>query len=395
MPNKTHEAVEKYVKINCDDMNLQMIPQWKLKIIQLYETSLVRHGIMVVGSAGCGKTTIFNILLKSLEAIPGNPEYRQKVLNPKAVTNAQLFGEQSASSGEWVPGILAEIWKKVNIRTNKFTTWIICDGPVDAIWIESMNTVLDDNRMLTLANAERIPMSDTTKMTFEVENLNNASPATVSRAGIIFVSPEDLSWRPLVDTWCDDREKEKQYANAEEKVWVREFVAKYMEKNKIFRTLKANYVYMMETPEVVRTTMLLNLLDASLQVFTMERKEIIDRKCYEMVFTYALAWSMGGLFETDERVKFHKEILEKSGAPLPTISAQKQLTEKETIFDYFLDPDTKQWALWQPEGWTAPKKIVFSQLLIPTSDSTRAEYIIDKISKLPLERNIKRGEKGL
>jgi dynein heavy chain len=372
-----------------------MIPQWKLKIIQLYETSLVRHGIMVVGSAGCGKTTIFNILLKSLENIPGNPEYRQKVLNPKAVTNAQLFGEQSASSGEWVPGILAEIWKKVNIKTNKFTTWIICDGPVDAIWIESMNTVLDDNRMLTLANAERIPMSDTTKMTFEVENLNNASPATVSRAGIIFVSPEDLSWRPLIDTWCDDREKEKQYANAEEKVWVREFVTKYMEKNKLFRTLKANYVYTMNTPEVVRTTMLLNLLDASLQVFTMERKEIIDRKSYEMVFIYALAWSMGGLFETDERVKFHKEILEKSGAPLPTISAQKQLTEKETIFDYFLDPDTKQWALWQPEGWTAPKKIVFSQLLIPTSDSTRAEYIIDKISKLPLERNVKRGERGL
>ena len=273
MPNKTHDAVEKQVKIFCNDFNLQMIPQWKLKIIQLYETSLVRHGIMVVGSAGCGKTTIFNILLKSLEGIPGNPPYRSVVLNPKAVTNAQLFGEQSASSGEWVPGILAEIWKKVNNRQNKHTSWIICDGPVDAIWIESMNTVLDDNRMLTLANAERIPMSDTTKMTFEVENLNNASPATVSRAGIIFVSPEDLSWKPLVDTWCEDRDKEKSYANPEEKNWVREFVVKYIEKTKMFREVKSKYLYMMNTPEVVRCTMLLNLFEASIQVFTKERSE--------------------------------------------------------------------------------------------------------------------------
>jgi len=342
MPNMTHEAVEKQVKIFCLDQNLQIIPQWKLKIIQLYETSLVRHGIMVVGSAGCGKTTIFNILLKSLEAAQG-VRYKSEIINPKSVTNAQLFGEQSASTGEWVPGVLAEIWKKVNNKQNKHTSWIICDGPVDAIWIESMNTVLDDNRMLTLANAERIPMADSTKMTFEVENLNNASPATVSRAVIIFVSPEDLSWRPLVDTWCEDRDKEKSYANPEEKNWVREFVVKYIEKTKMLREISSKYLYMMQTPAVVRATMLLNLLEASIQVFTKERQEIIDRKTYEMIFIYSLAWSMAGLMETDDRVKFHKELLEKAGAPLPQISAQKQLTEKESVFDYYVDPETKQW----------------------------------------------------
>ena len=112
-------------------------------------------------------------------------------------------------TGEWIPGVFSEIWKKSNAKANKHITWIVCDGPVDAIWIENLNTVLDDNKILTLANNERIPMSDNTKMVFEVENLNNASPATVSRCGIIFVSPTDLFWRPLIRTWCKDRAQEK------------------------------------------------------------------------------------------------------------------------------------------------------------------------------------------
>ena len=72
-----------------------------------------------------------------------------------------------------------------------------------------MNTVLDDNKILTLANAERIPMIDITKMVFEVENLNNASPATVSRCGIVYVSESDLGWEPLIDTWLKDRQELK------------------------------------------------------------------------------------------------------------------------------------------------------------------------------------------
>ena len=69
--------------------------------------------------------------------------------------------------------------------------------------------MLDDNKILTLANSDRIPMTENTKLVFEVENLNNASPATVSRCGIVYVSDIDLGWAPLFDTWIEDRLTEK------------------------------------------------------------------------------------------------------------------------------------------------------------------------------------------
>jgi dynein heavy chain len=98
--------------------------------------------------------------------------------------------------------------------------------------------------------------------------------------------------------------------------------------------------------------------------------------------------------ESDDRCKFHKEILEKSGANLPVIAQSKFLQDKETVFDYYVDVETNEWKIWSPPEWKAPRKIVFSQLLIPTSDSVRAEYIIDRIAQLPNVRHPERQEQG-
>ena len=149
----------------------------------------------------------------------------------------------------------------------------------------------------------------------------------------------------------------------------------------------------MDTPEVVKVTQMLNLLTACLDDYQTTQEQI-EFDVFEKLWVYAFAWGVGGLFETEERQKFHKEILEKVGAPLPQIPPQRLATEKETIFDYFVDQQTKNWKLWEPSAWNKPRRLQFSQLLIPTPDSTRAEFIIKKMASLNEFRSEKRKETG-
>jgi len=74
--------------------------------------------------------------------------------------------------------------------------WIVLDGDIDPMWIESLNTVMDDNKVLTLASNERIALTPSMRLLFEISNLRTATPATVSRAGILYINPQDLGWNP-------------------------------------------------------------------------------------------------------------------------------------------------------------------------------------------------------
>ena len=192
------------IKESINERNLQPIQMFITKNIELYEMICVRHGLMVVGPTGGGKSSNIRVLgdaltlLKS-KGIIGERYEKTRIfhLNPKSIKMGQLYGEFDENTHEWRDGILCVLIRQCIKIEDSSLKWMLFDGPVDALWIENMNTVLDDNKKLCLMSGEIIAMTDVMSMIFEPMDLIVASPATVSRCGMIFMEPFEMGWRPL------------------------------------------------------------------------------------------------------------------------------------------------------------------------------------------------------
>ena len=131
---------------------LENKPTYTMKTIQLYEMVLVRHGVMVVGQTCSGKTAAIHNLAKAMTKAhaEGSEEFQKVVIhtiNPKSETSGQLYGLFDENTHEFVDGILAVTFRMCAKDTSPDRKWMMFDGPVDAVWIENMNTVLDDNKV--------------------------------------------------------------------------------------------------------------------------------------------------------------------------------------------------------------------------------------------------------
>eukprot|EP00462_Mataza_sp_D1_P017376 CAMPEP_0175163132 /NCGR_PEP_ID=MMETSP0087-20121206/25561_1 /TAXON_ID=136419 /ORGANISM="Unknown Unknown, Strain D1" /LENGTH=4572 /DNA_ID=CAMNT_0016451765 /DNA_START=103 /DNA_END=13822 /DNA_ORIENTATION=+ len=356
-----YDAEEAAMATIIDERKLIQHETWVNKIIQLYETSLVRHGLMMCGPAGGGKTQATEVLIDALTLTHG--KHTIVKMNPKAIKATEMFGQNDVISGEWTHGIFSSIWHKYN-DLKKPNSYIICDGPVDAIWIENLNTVLDDNKLLTLANGDRIPMTANVRILFEVEDLRNASPATVSRAGIVYVSDTDLGFEPLIECWMRSRREEERAA-------METLFEKYLTGPSSMDFVNRNTTKMMNTSPVhfARNILVLitGLLKPSVDAQTIHPPEVLEK-----LVIYAFAWTLGSLAEAEDRKKVHDFMVGIAPAELLPV-----FKNGETIYEYYVDEKELTWALWEAPEWEFPAVFNFANTLIPTIDSARAEYLVE------------------
>ncbi|XP_062567134.1 dynein beta chain, ciliary-like [Saccostrea cucullata] len=365
VPRKRDPELEKQIKQATLDQKLQPEDNFILKIVQLQELLDVRHSVFVLGLAGVGKSKVWGTLNRTYKNQGKKPSAVD--LDPKAVTNNELFGIINPATREWKDGLFSVIMRDLANMSGDGPKWIVLDGDIDPMWIESLNTVMDDNKVLTLASNERIPLTPSMRLLFEISHLRTATPATVSRAGILFINPQDLGWIPYTQSWIDKREVQSERANLT--ILFDKYVPMCLE------TMRTRFKKITPVADNSHIQMLCYLLECLL---TPENTPPdCAKELYELYFVFAIVWAFGGVTFQDQLVDYRVEFTKWWTTEFKTV----KFPTTGTVFDYYIDPETKKF-----EPWTklVPKfeldpELPLQAALVHTSETTRVKYFLDML----------------
>ena len=293
--------------------------------------------------------------------------------------------------------------------------WILLDGPVDTLWIESLNTVLDDTKVLTLINGDRINLPPHVRLIFEVADLVVASPATVSRCGMVYFDNSTVGGRAVVSSWLASKQREvdeqkRQDAEAiangltttsksntttasstpgngpsnggrcnQSKEGI-DFLSKMFEKYAWpalqFRSAPgAELVEVLELSEVQCVQSLCRLLDCTLTSdngVDSGSDEANYMRLLELYFTFCVVWSVGATLDEASRVRFDVFIRD----------VEAQFPPLQTVYEYYVDGNKKDWCLWEDKvnnAWRPSPATPFHRVLVPTIDTVRQSYFLSNL----------------
>ncbi|XP_035829687.1 dynein heavy chain 10, axonemal isoform X2 [Aplysia californica] len=367
-----NDAVEQVLQ----DNGYMLLPHQVDKVVQMYETMLTRHTTMIVGPTGGGKSVVINTLAQAQTKL--GITTKLFVINPKDRSVIELYGILDPVTRDWTDGLLSNIFRDINRPTDKSERkYIVYDGDVDALWVENMNSVMDDNRLLTLANGERIRLQKHCAMLFEVFDLQYASPATISRCGMVYVDPKNLGYKPYWQKWVATRptKQEQDDLNLLYEKYVPnciDLVIEGIQDGRQGEKMKT-IVPLTNLNMVNQLTMMLNALLV---------KEFPEPTELEALFIQSLIWSVGACLLEDGRVKFDGYV--KYLASLTLVQEETkyaspgELPGHQTLYEFFYDAEQKQWMPWSKmvPKYVHNPELKFYEILVPTVDTVRATWLL-------------------
>ncbi|XP_078523750.1 dynein axonemal heavy chain 10 isoform X2 [Lissotriton helveticus] len=366
-----------------EDNGYILLPIQVDKVVQMYETMLTRHTTMVVGPTGGGKSVVINTLGHAQTRL--GLVTRLYTLNPKAMSVIELYGILDPTTRDWTDGVLSNIFRDINKPTDKKERrYILFDGDVDALWVENMNSVMDDNKLLTLANGERIRLQPHCAMLFEVGDLQYASPATVSRCGMVYVDPKNLKYHPFWKKWLKTRPNKLEQTELDRlfEKYVPPIIEMIIEGVMDGRQGEKLKTIVPQT-DLNMVTQLSMMLDALLE------KEMEEPAVLECYFIEALYCSLGATLLEAGRIKFDEYI--KRLASMSSVSDENTLAEPghlpgqlPTIYDFHFDGEKNKWLPWTKlvPKYVHSAEVKFIDILVPTVETTRTTWLLEQMVKI-------------